>query len=195
MDLHGQVVDVYRNLHRKCWSVRHRGRVQSHCETVTLGDVTFRVSEAGRQRVLRERRKNVHAVVRGTLVAYGGVVGECTLEVTYNPYESGTFRYALTGMPVLTAKVAYLHNGKVWVSAGHPGEEPPCPGQLRVGFRHGPLAKFSPDPCPHRPRSIQEASQMGPCLFMGGISRAGLSGLRGDGDPWDHPGRHGRPLG
>jgi len=119
MDLLGQVVDVYRNLHRKCWSVRHCGIVRLHCERVTLGDVTFRVSEAGRQRVLREQRKNVHAMVRGTLMAYEGVVGDGFLglcEVTYNPYESGTFRFALTGMPVQAAEVAYLHNGKVWVS-------------------------------------------------------------------------------
>ena len=118
MDLLGQVVDVYRNLHRKCWSVRHRGRVQNHCDTVTLGNVTFRVSEAGRQRVLRERRKNVHAVVRGTLVAFDGVVEDGTLEVTYDPYKGGTFRYALTDAPVYTASVVCLHNGKVWVKAG-----------------------------------------------------------------------------
>jgi len=118
MDLLGQVVDVYRNLHRKCWSVRHRGIVRSHCEAVTLGAVTFRVSEAGRQRVLRERRKNVHAVVRGTLVAYGDVAEDGTLEVVYNPYNSGTFCYALTREPIHAAGVAYLHNGKVWVRAG-----------------------------------------------------------------------------
>jgi hypothetical protein len=118
MDLTGEVVDVYRNLHRKCWSVRHRGIVRSHCDTVTLGKVTFRVSEAGRQRVLRERCKNVHAVVRGTVVSLGGDVGEGLLEVTYNPYKGGTFCYVLTGMPVHAAEVAYMHKGKVWVGDG-----------------------------------------------------------------------------
>lgn len=117
MDLLGQVVDVYRNLHRKCWSVRHRGIVRSHCEMVTLGNVTFRVSEAGRQRVLRERRKNVHAVVRGTLVAFDGALGDGSLEVVYNPYKGDTFRYALTDLPVHGAEVVYLHNGKVWAGA------------------------------------------------------------------------------
>lgn len=117
MDLLGQVVDVYRNLHRKCWSVRHRGIVRSHCDTVTLGEATFCVSEAGRQRVLRERRKNVHAVVRGTLVVFDGVVGDGSLEVVYNPYKGGTFRYALTDAPVHGARFVYLHNGKVWAGA------------------------------------------------------------------------------
>lgn len=117
MDLLGQVVDVYRNLHRKCWSVRHRGIVWCHCETVSLENATFRVSEAGRQRVLRERRKNVHAVVRGTLVAFDGALGDGSLEVVYNPYMGGTFRYALTDLPVHGARVVYLHNGKVWVQA------------------------------------------------------------------------------
>lgn len=118
MDLLGQVVDVYRNLHRKCWSVRHRGIVHSHCHTVTLGDVTFRVSEAGRQRVLRERRKNVHAVVRGTLVAFDGALGDGSLEVVYNPYKGDTFRYALTDAPVHGARVVYMHYGRVWVREG-----------------------------------------------------------------------------
>lgn len=115
MDLQGQVVDVYRNLHRKCWSVRHLGIVRSHCDVVTLSDVTFRVSEAGRQRVLRERRKNVHAVVRGTLVSYGNVVGEDALEVSYNPYKGDTFYHVLTGEPIHKTEVACLVDGKVWV--------------------------------------------------------------------------------
>lgn len=107
-------MDVYRNLHRRCWSVRHRGIVRSHCDVVTLADATFRVSEAGRQRVLRERRKNVHAVVRGTLVSNDGVVGEGALEVSYNPYKGGTFFHVLTGAPIHKAEVVCLYYGKVW---------------------------------------------------------------------------------
>lgn len=63
-------VFVYFNLHRKCFSIKalegeFKGRVIAHASYVSLHDCTFKVSEAGRQRVLREKRKNVHAGVVG----------------------------------------------------------------------------------------------------------------------------------
>ena len=54
---------IYWNLHRNVYSVRLRGRVVAHCENILATNVTFQVSEPGRQRVLKERRKNVHAFV------------------------------------------------------------------------------------------------------------------------------------
>lgn len=69
-----KTVRVYWNLHKKCWSVKSmdpdcpdRGRVIAHASHVVLHGVTFTVSEAGRQRVIKERRKNVHAYAQGTL--------------------------------------------------------------------------------------------------------------------------------
>jgi hypothetical protein len=64
---------VYFNLHSGLWSVKAldgflKGKVVGHAERIRLKDCEFKVSEAGRQRVLRERCKNVHA----------GVVGEIT---------------------------------------------------------------------------------------------------------------------
>lgn len=64
-------VEVYYNLHKKCLSVRSRitgptyGKVIAHLDRILLTDATFHVSEPGRQRVIREQRKNVHAVIRG----------------------------------------------------------------------------------------------------------------------------------
>ena len=65
-------VFVYFNLHKKCLSVKalegeSKGRVIAHADSVELVNATFKVSQAGRQRVLRERRKNVHAGVVGTM--------------------------------------------------------------------------------------------------------------------------------
>lgn len=113
MDLFGRVVDVYRNLHRGCWSVRRRGVPVSHQDTLTLIGAVFRVSEPGRQRVLRERQKNVHAVVRGTLVERD--VGSDLLEVSYNPYRGPTFYFVSTGEPIYAAPVVYFSQGRVWV--------------------------------------------------------------------------------
>jgi hypothetical protein len=82
-------VEVYWNFHRKCWSVRSRStrRVLYHLNTLSLLDATFHVSEAGRQRVLRERVKNVHAYVRGTLSST--LAGDTP--VRYNPYRDKFF--------------------------------------------------------------------------------------------------------
>ena len=60
-------VEVYRNLHKKCWSVRQRGKVKLHTDYICLKDVEFKVSQKGRERVLREQRKNVHAFIKGFL--------------------------------------------------------------------------------------------------------------------------------
>tara|TARA_Y100001973_G_scaffold83191_1_gene123205 strand:- start:1018 stop:1302 length:285 start_codon:yes stop_codon:yes gene_type:complete len=47
---------------------RKKGRVISHEDSIHLEDVSFKVSESGRQGVLRDRVKNIHAYVVGTLV-------------------------------------------------------------------------------------------------------------------------------
>lgn len=67
-------VEVYRNLHNGKLSVRDAKtkRVLAHCDEVTLACVAFKVSQAGRERVLREKRKNVHAFARGKLLDYKG---------------------------------------------------------------------------------------------------------------------------
>jgi len=69
-------VEVYRNLHNGKLSVRDSKtkRVLAHCDEVTLAGVAFKVSQAGRERVLREKRKNVHALVCGKLLEYKGAV-------------------------------------------------------------------------------------------------------------------------
>lgn len=61
----GEQVYVYWNLHKNLYSVRQGARVRRHASRVQLRDVRFSVGEAGRQRVLREHAKNVHAGMRG----------------------------------------------------------------------------------------------------------------------------------
>lgn len=84
-------VYVYRNLHRKCYSVKslRTGRVIGHVDEITLTNVEFRVSKAGRERVLREKRKNVHAGVVG-YIAIASMHGEI-IPVKYNPYKFSGF--------------------------------------------------------------------------------------------------------
>jgi len=110
-------VSVYFNLHKKCWSVRHRGRVISHADRVEILDPRFRVSRAGRERVLREKKKNVHAFVVGELVSFGAPTGDVSgREVTYNPYRFETFVYKQEETPVFDGTRAVLENKRVFVS-------------------------------------------------------------------------------
>jgi hypothetical protein len=97
-------VFVYFNLHKKCFSIKAlegamKGRVVAHRDNVLLFHTTFKVSQAGRERVLREKRKNVHAGVCGTWhdrdndnVTLSSVKETGEL-VTYNPYKYTTFVY------------------------------------------------------------------------------------------------------
>ena len=65
-------VAVYRNLHNGMFSIQCReapyyGKVIAHAKVVGINNPLFVVRENGRQKVLRERKKNVHAFVVGEL--------------------------------------------------------------------------------------------------------------------------------
>ena len=116
--------EIYRNLHKKCFSVRQRGRVVGHLmddptEHVLLKDVKFAVQPAGRRKVLREKRKNVHAFVRGDMVSPHSVpypgLNQFTNEVTYNPYHYSTFYFQASELGITHADYALVRHGKVWV--------------------------------------------------------------------------------
>ena len=95
-------VEVYWNLSRNCWSIRDvaTGRIHAHADKVSVTNAQFVVQPAGRKRVLRERKKNVHAFVRGELAVFSseGIEGEWLAAtprqwdaVTYNPYQDESF--------------------------------------------------------------------------------------------------------
>lgn len=89
-------VKVYRNLNaRHSWnrySIQQGGLVVAHADTIVLCDVSFVVNEAGRQRVLRTQRKNVHAFAVGIPRYCCGTYGTpLPLKVSYNPYKAKHF--------------------------------------------------------------------------------------------------------
>ena len=117
----GQRVYVYFNLHRKLWSVRaldgpHKGRVIAHKRGVVLQDVSPRVSQAGRERVLRERKKNVHAGLVGYWVPFNTPLVEPLRAITYNPYKYKSFVYVSDGSAYTGTRKALLLNRTVRVS-------------------------------------------------------------------------------
>jgi hypothetical protein len=105
-------VEVYFNLHKRLWSVRQcsTGRVILHTDKVHIRDAKFVVHKAGRERVLREGKKNVHAFVRGEATHFDDFDPDYldyTL-VSYNPYKHDTFVDVCDVRPVRTAKRAVL---------------------------------------------------------------------------------------
>lgn len=108
-------VEVYFNLTRKLWSVRalegpDKGKVFAHLPEVTVKDAQFVVRQGGRQRVLREKQKNVHAFVRGTMSSES--VGDRSIGVTYNPYKYDSFVQRSNEEPIYNASIVFLNSNR-----------------------------------------------------------------------------------
>lgn len=128
----GKKVFVYFNLHRHVWSIKclKSGLVIGHAKAVELENCVLKVSEAGRQRVIKEGRKNVHAGVVGILKAWNGASKDNFIDltasqginpelVTYNPYKYETFVLSNNrDVQVLEADHVFLaaKGRKVWAS-------------------------------------------------------------------------------
>lgn len=113
----GEAVKVYRNLHTGKLSVQGQTpvgwRIIAHVDAINLVDAKFVVNESGRQRVLREKQKNVHAVVHGTVGTPGSKTG---IPVTYNPYKYSSFVFLADEKPVYTApRVRIESSGRIEV--------------------------------------------------------------------------------
>lgn len=112
-------VFIYRNLHKTSpqggpiYSIRDvaTGLVCGHTETITLTNATFVVGEKGRDRVRREKRKNVHAGVRGTPTAETPPGGYS--HAYYNPHKVDTFIDTETGQPIHSAPLVTIGAGGV----------------------------------------------------------------------------------
>lgn len=100
--------EVYRNLHRGDWSIREGGLVVAHRDFVLVEDARFVVQPAGRARVLREKRKNVHAFVRGEVSETVPKLGKDWGRASYNPYRAPYFVDADTGERLDAAKWVLL---------------------------------------------------------------------------------------
>ena len=123
--LPGQRVEVYRNLKfkdRVIYSVRDAktGLVLGHASNLLLSRCEFVVKEAGRQRVIKEKRKNVHAWIQGSfgIIHYGDdrIFSEGT-RVSYNPYTNTHFELAECGEPVMGANIVFIQEGIVTASS------------------------------------------------------------------------------
>ena len=99
-DVFNTKVFVYWNLHKNCFSVKaltgeQRGRVVAHLDSLEMREVKPRVSQAGRLRVINEKKKNVHAGLVGYILALEAP--EIFGNLYYNPYELESFINRNTG--------------------------------------------------------------------------------------------------
>ena len=111
-------VRVYFNFHKKLFSVQEkvdgRWKVVNHTNTIYLHNVSFKVSEAGRQRVLREKKKNVHAFIEGERLPFVPSSFTYDSTVTYNPYKNPTFTISNHyNKPIDKAKYVAIVDGMV----------------------------------------------------------------------------------
>jgi len=117
-------VRVYRNLHKKCFSIKQDGLVCCHAEHVTLQECKFIISKAGQSRVRNDQQKNVHAFIEGYVVGTNEADLEVDGEVTdgqlmsgltnwetlyYNPYECDGFMNTGQSMIADTARFVDLY--------------------------------------------------------------------------------------
>jgi hypothetical protein len=113
----GLKVRVYRNLRNGLLSVQTKINrswiVAGHVNSILLSDVTFNVSQAGRERVIKNKRKNVHAFVYGTLVEIE--TGDTfPVAVKYNPYKYTSF--VVNDSPIFAAKVAVVSTSGISIN-------------------------------------------------------------------------------
>ena len=101
-------VEVYFNLHKKCWSIRPAGVPVVHADFIEIKDPQFVVQQGGNARVRREKKKNVHAFVRGYLTERVGIFPKNQKLVTYNPYKHTSFVERGSGKPICSAQYAVL---------------------------------------------------------------------------------------
>ena len=113
---------TYRNLNfGQHFSIKHNGRVINYLESGHIQNGRFQVSEASRQRCLREKKRNVHAFIvsekEPTQLQYPPL--ENVSEVSYNPHRGGTFFLKSDGSIVTFATDIYLLNGRAYVGRAY----------------------------------------------------------------------------
>lgn len=121
-------VEVYKNLHKNCYSIKQDGLVKGHTHELSLLDCTFHVNKKGRDRVRKKKCKEVHAWVKGRISedfdAESMPMPKFDDKVHYDPYLHdefmtlhGTYRGAdhhVTFVPIKETKIMILKPEGMW---------------------------------------------------------------------------------
>jgi len=112
---------LYRNLHKGCFSMQeyipNKGfRVVDHIsDNLTLYGCTFKVYQSGREKVLRDKQKNVHAYVEFTSYE-NGVQLHSETQPYYNPYKFDTFVSSDTKQPLDKTYTIQIKNNQLFLA-------------------------------------------------------------------------------
>lgn len=100
----GLPTQCYRNLNNGLMSIRQKignsWLVVGHTDNLIIQNPVFYVSEASRQRVIRTRKKNVHAWGYGILIGRNLDSLPPLQEISYNPYLLPFFSWRDTDMRI-----------------------------------------------------------------------------------------------
>lgn len=124
-------VRVFRNWKHHCYSIMQGGVVRASARQVLLADVQFVVRESGRQRMIAEQRKNVHAYAVGRLVDHVHPHDTRDLQrldgrpLTYDAYRDASFVDADDGSAVWQADSVLLHERGVTYAGGGRDDDTP----------------------------------------------------------------------
>lgn len=90
-------IRVYRNLNRKgkCYSIVQNGKTVAHSYGVCIRDCKLKVNEKGKQRVIKNKRKEFHAFIEGYYTHSGmgtsAHKNDLPAIIEYNPYKDEYF--------------------------------------------------------------------------------------------------------
>lgn len=107
-------VQVYRCLVRSgnIYSIKQDGYVVGHTEELTLKNVNFHVNQKGRGRCLKQKTRNVHAWVTGTINDKSVDRKE---KLHYNPYKANYFRTENQDSELLFAEYLTINKTGVFI--------------------------------------------------------------------------------
>lgn len=120
--------EIYKNLHKSTsnysvYSVRHNGKVIDYMSHLELADCKLIVQKSGRKRVLKEKRKNVHAFIRcqdlrplnkHELTSLNSL-DENNL-INYDPYKKPFFYKVKCGSTIEYAEKLIILNSKIYIN-------------------------------------------------------------------------------
>lgn len=108
---------IYRNLRTKGFSIKYKGIVVDRDNCFLGLDVEFKVNKLGRERVIKERQKNVHAYAACDKYSFTDksdldLVDKAKI-ITYNPYVADHF--ICNGKKITHTKKVLFYNGKCYL--------------------------------------------------------------------------------
>ena len=116
----GQRIRIYRNLNNGRMSIQQKPErswlVTGHVTDCIIRDVRFHISESGRQRVINDRRKNVHAWGEGILIAQAEPDIFAPVELAYDPYTNRSFIQRGTSHAIAACRYLVVRGNRVFVS-------------------------------------------------------------------------------